>query len=111
MRLTEATVEQGYVLLHLTATAPTACCPRCAVSSSAIHSCYQRHLTDLPWGTRAVRFQLTVWKFVCRHPRCERRLFTERLPDLVATYARKTQRLITVLQPTFRMRCLIFTNI
>ena len=86
------------VRLQLTATAPTACCPSCAAPSSSVHSRYQRHLTDLPWGTLAVRIQLMVRKFVCRHPSCARRIFTERLPDLVATYARKTHRLVTVLQ-------------
>jgi transposase len=45
-----------------------------------------------------VRIQLIVRKFVCRHRACTRRIFTERLPDLVATYARKTHRLITVLR-------------
>jgi transposase len=39
-----------------------------------------------------------VRKFVCRHTACPRRIFTERLPDLVATYARKTHRLITALR-------------
>jgi transposase len=39
-----------------------------------------------------------VRKFVCRNPSCTRRIFTERLPDLAATYARKTQRLVTILQ-------------
>jgi transposase len=69
-----------------------------AVSSSSIHSRYQRHLTDLPWGMRLVRLQLTVRKFVCRNTTCTRRIFTERLPDLVAPAARKTDRLITVLR-------------
>jgi transposase len=68
------------------------------VPSSAIHSRYQRHPTDLPWGTRAVRLQLTVRKFVCRKATCTRRIFTERLPDLVVPYARKTQRFITALR-------------
>jgi transposase len=66
--------------------------------SSSIHSHYQRHLTDLSWGTRPVHIRLTVRKFVCQHPRCERRIFTERLPDLVAPSARKTMRLIAVLR-------------
>jgi transposase len=96
--LTEVTVVQAHVLLQLTATAPTACCPRCAVPSSAVHSRYQRQLTDLPWGTRAVHIRLTVRKFVCRQPTCARRIFTERLPDLVAPSARKTTRLIAVLR-------------
>jgi hypothetical protein len=45
-----------------------------------------------------VRLYLMVWKFICRHPNCARRIFTERLPDFVAPYARKTPRLIMVLQ-------------
>src|SRR6266511_4159722 len=98
VRLTKVTVAQEYVLLHLTATAPTACCPCCAVPSSSIHSRYQRHLTDLPWGPLAVRIQLRVRKFICRNSTCARRIFTERLPDFVATYARKTIRLVKALQ-------------
>jgi transposase len=98
VRLTKVTIEEASVQLELTATAPTAACPRCAVPSSSIHSRYQRHPTDLPWGTYVVRIQLTVRKFVCRNAACTRRIFTERLPDLLATYARKTHRLITVLR-------------
>jgi transposase len=55
-------------------------------------------LTDLPWGTRAVRIQLTVRKFRCRNRACGRRIFTERVPDLVAAYGRHTHRLATVLR-------------
>jgi transposase len=91
-------MEQTSVRLQFMATAPTATCPRCAVPSPAIHSRYQRHPTDLPWGTHAVHLQLTVRKFFCRNPSCTRRILTERLPDLVATYARKTHRLIMVLR-------------
>jgi transposase len=39
-----------------------------------------------------------VRKFVCRDSTCTRRIFTERLPDFVATYARKTCRLVKALQ-------------
>jgi transposase len=98
IRLLEVDVEDASVRLQLTTTAPTAACPCCAVSSSSIHSRYQRHLTDLPWGTCTVRIQLRVRQFVCQNPRCERRIFTEPLPELVAAYARKTRRLITVLR-------------
>jgi transposase len=92
LRLTEVTVEQVSVRRQLTATAATACCPCCTVPSSAVHSRYQRHLTDLPWGTRLVRIQLMVRTFVCRHLSCARRIVTEHLPELVAVYARKTNR-------------------
>src|SRR5215813_9113559 len=98
IRLTEITIEEESGRLQLTATAPTAGCPRCAVSSSSVHSRYQRHLTDLPWRTRAVRIQLTVRKFRCRNRACGRRIFTERVPDLVAAYGRHTHRLATALR-------------
>jgi transposase len=96
--LTKVTIVQNSVRLQLTASAPTACCPCCAGPSSAVHSRYQRHLTDLPWGALAVHIQLMVWTFICRNPGCTRRIFTERLPHLVAPSARKTHRLVTVLQ-------------
>jgi transposase len=98
VHLDKVTVEQDTVRLELTATAPHARCPWCAVSSSSIHSRYRRHLTDLPWAVRLVRIQLTVRKFVCRNTTCTRRIFTERLPDLVAPSARKTDRLIAILR-------------
>src|SRR5213594_3857657 len=98
VRLADLTVADEQLLLHLTATAATALCPRCAMPSASIHSRYQRHLTDVPWGSRSVRMQLTVRKFVCRNPDCARRVFTERLPDLVESYARKTTRLVRVLR-------------
>jgi transposase len=98
VHLDQVTVEQDTVRLELTATAPQARCPCCAVSSSSVHSRYQRHLTDLPWGVCLVRLQLTVRKFMCRNRACGRRIFTERLPDLVAPAARKTDRLTTVLR-------------
>src|SRR5262245_9466494 len=98
VRLTKVTIEEASVRLHLTATAPTAICPRRAVPSSSIHSRYRRHPTDLPWGTHTVRIQLPVRKFACRNATCTRRIFTERLPELVTAYARKTHRLITVLR-------------
>jgi transposase len=63
-----------------------------------VHSHYQRRLADLPWGALAVRLQLLVRKFVCRHVTCARRIFTERLPDVAAPYARKTMRLVNALR-------------
>jgi transposase len=98
VRLTHVAVEKASVQLQLTATAPTAACPLCGGLSASIHSRYRRCLTDLPWGTRVVRIHLMVRQFVCRHPHCARRIFTERLPELIAPYARKTPRFLMVLQ-------------
>jgi transposase len=95
--LTQVTVAQASGWLQLTAMAPAARGPGGAGPSSSIHSRYPRHLTDLPWGALAVRIQLMLRKFVCRHATCTRRIFTERLPDVVATSARQTCRLVNAL--------------
>jgi hypothetical protein len=92
------TIEKASVRLELTAAAATAACPGCAVPSPSVHRRDQRHLTDLPWGALAVHIHLMVRKFICRNVTCGRRIFTERLPDLVAVYARKTTRLTAVLR-------------
>src|SRR5688500_16818980 len=65
--------------------------------SEAMHSHYRRTIADLPWGGHTVRLLLRVRKFFCRQPTCARRIFTERLPRLVAPYARRTARLESVL--------------
>lgn len=86
------------LIIGLRSTAPTAVCPLCQRPSTRIHSHYQRHPTDLPWGDHAVRLVLRVRKFVCPTAICPRRIFTERLPTLVAPSARTTVRLTTLLQ-------------
>jgi transposase len=58
-----------------------------------VHSRYERRLADLPWGTWRVTWQLGVRKFFCDNPACPRQIFTERLPDVAAPWARRTARL------------------
>jgi len=98
VHLEAVTVEPETLQLQLKTTAPSACCPLCAAPSTRVHSRYQRHLTDLPWGSLSVRIRLTVRKFVCRTATCARHIFTERLPALVAVYARRTCRLVAALR-------------
>ena len=61
--------------------------------ATRVHSRYQRTLADLPWAHLSVRIQLQVRKLFCHTVDCARRIFTERLPDLVAPWARRTSRL------------------
>jgi hypothetical protein len=56
------------------------------------------HLDKVTVEQETAWLQLTVRKFVCQNPSCERHIFTERLPTFVAAYARKTQRLVTALR-------------
>jgi len=73
-------------------------CPECHQPSARIHSCYQRLVADLPCAGRNVILALTLRKFVCGTPTCPRKIFTERLPGLVESYARMTSRLIALMQ-------------
>ena len=70
----------------------------CGTWSETIHSLYQRTIADLPWGQQTVQLRLRVRKFFCRQPTCVRRIFTERLPRVVASYARRTVRLTEVVR-------------
>ena len=80
--------------LHVTSTQRLVPCPVCTVFTSRVHSRYTRTLADLPWGTARVRWQLRVRKFICANVQCPRRIFTERLPEVVAPWARRTPRLV-----------------
>ena len=77
----------------LTATQALVHCPVCRFPTQRIHSHYTRTIADLPWAHVRVVLQLGVRKFFCANGRCTRRIFTERLPQLLAPWARRTQRL------------------
>ena len=81
------------IVLSLRATRPGGACPLCGKFSGRIHSHYQRTLADLPWNRVAVLIHLHARKFFCDNCACERRIFTEPLPELARHYAHKTRRL------------------
>ena len=74
-------------------TAPEARCPLCDGRSVQVHSRYRRVLADLPWMWCAVRLELQTRRFFCQNPECGRKIFTERVPSVVAPYTRRTIRL------------------
>jgi transposase len=77
----------------------TSCpCPICSLPSSAIHSYYRRHPIELPCAGRIVKLILCVKKFFCRTESCLRKIFTERLPELIEPSSRLTTRLRTLIQ-------------
>jgi transposase len=80
----------------VTTTSENAECPLCRRLSARIHSRYVRAVADLPWMGCAVRLELHVRRFFCADPECVRQIFTERLPTVVAPYARRTTRLTDV---------------
>src|SRR5919202_5271057 len=98
LRLDRVTIGADEILATLVATQPRSACPVCGHLARSVHSTYQRTLADLPWGRCPVRLHLVVRKFFGRVPDCPRRVFTERLPTLVAPYARRTTRLAEILR-------------
>ena len=77
---------------------PDAVCPYCGQRSSRIHSYYARTIQDLPISEYSVCLRVRIRRFRCLNPGCCKRTFTERLPQLVASYAHKTLRLSLALQ-------------
>jgi transposase len=96
--LKDARFTDHEMVAVLRSTALAACCPLCGASSSSVHSRYRRAPTDLPWGGHPVKLILCVRKFFCRAPSCAQRIFTERLPEVIAPYSRTTARLTTLLR-------------
>lgn len=70
----------------------TARCPLCGEPAVRVHSRYMRALTDLPWATLTVRLQARVRKFFCDNDACPRKIFGERLEDVTADHAQRTER-------------------
>ncbi len=81
------------VTVAVQAIAASCPCPSCQTPAMRIHSHYGRTVADLPWADRVVRLLLHVRKFFCDNATCPRKIFTERLPALVAPSARHTVRL------------------
>src|SRR5262245_11384843 len=73
-------------------------CPDCGQLTRRVHSRYDRCVADLPWQGCAVRFRLRSRRWFCGNPACPRRIFTERLPAVVAPRARRTARLAAVVE-------------
>lgn len=93
LKIEKVTYTTQAITLHLAMRRAHAQCPQCQQVAPKIHNRYQRSLADLPWAGMAVRLRVTARKFFCRNEQCPRRIFCERLPELAASYARRTLRL------------------
>jgi transposase len=93
MAITSVHPTELTLTINLVCSDPTACCPLCHQPSERVHSRYNRKVADVPCGGRRVLLLLTVRKYICHTDYCPRSIFTERLPELVLSYARMTNRL------------------
>jgi len=98
MVLGHVEISEAQLTVEVISTQPCARCPGCGNLSDAVHCQYQRTVHDVPCGGRSVVLQLCVRKFFCRVPTCPRKVFAERLPDLVQPWARVSNRLFAELK-------------
>lgn len=89
----ELNVEQRQIRVWMESIQPTVHCPICAHAAYRVHSFYERTLADLSWAEYQLVIKLTVGKFFCDHAPCFRRIFTERIAEVMAPWAQRTQRL------------------
>ncbi len=72
-------------------------CPSCHHPSTRRHSTYERQIADLPSGGLRVELHARVRRFFCTQPDCPQRIFSERLPNVVKPYGRRSERLNAVM--------------
>src|SRR6202162_3639024 len=98
MVLGQVEISEAQLTVEVISTQPCARCPGCGTPSEAVHCQYQRTVHDVPCGGRNVVLQLGVRKFFCRTVTCQRKVFAERLPELVQPWARVSNRLLEELK-------------
>ena len=96
LRLDEIAIDSDGVTITATSCQTRVLCPSCRHASSREHSRYTRRPADLPIAGRRLRLQLNVRRFFCDNSACQQRTFVERLPNVVRTCARRTERLTEV---------------
>jgi transposase len=97
IRLEKIIQHSRSLTLVVSTTQPRPECPRCHRPSSRVHSYYTRTVADLPWHGVAVKLELRTRRLRCRNSLCTKRVFCERLPRVVTSYARQTVRLTEAL--------------
>src|SRR5712692_2640646 len=92
MQVSHIQITENSIVVEIVATSPTSRCPLCSEASESIHCHYRRVLRDVPCSGRRVQLFLTVRKFYCRNPLCQRKVFAERIPTFMEPLARMTIR-------------------
>ena len=99
VRVQFARPRGNLITLVVNTISPHSSCPCCQKPSRTVHSRYTRRVADLPWQGVSVLLELQARRFRCTNSLCPRLIFCERLPSVVATYARRTVRLHAALEP------------
>lgn len=77
---------------------PVGICPDCGRQSRHRHGWHNRRLQDLPVQGQVVKIKLALNRWQCRHRKCGRRTFTDRLPEIASPYTRRTERMAEIVR-------------
>src|SRR5258708_27123809 len=92
MVIGQVEISAAQLSVEVISTQPFAHCPGCGNASDYVHCQYQRTVRDVPCGGRNMVLRLSVRKFCCRTATCPRKVFAERLPELVQQQNLRTLR-------------------
>jgi transposase len=90
LRVDRVFLKGAGVRIEAGTTSAHAPCPGCGTRSGRVHSRYPRRLADTGIGGRQVLLVLTVRRFFCDQPGCERKTFVEQVPGLTTRHGRHT---------------------
>ena len=88
-------IDESRVAIKVSSVHAMAKCPYCDHESNKVNTSYYRKPADLPCAGHVMVLQMKVRSFFCENEDCEYRTFAERFPEVVAPYARRTERLAT----------------
>lgn len=86
-------IKDTQIILRISSSQQSVCCPFCGQPSKKIHSRYQREIQDIPIQEKQTILLLEVRKMFCLNNVCERTTFAETF-DFVPPKGKKTERLI-----------------
>ncbi len=75
--ITRVRLDGATLFLDAEGEGDTAPCPSCGGACWRVHDRYRRSPLALPWRGFAVRLAVTVRRFCCDHPGCQRKTFAE----------------------------------
>lgn len=87
-------IEDNQIEFEIVSVKNSCTCPFCGMTSSRIHSIYQREIQDLPLHNKQTILLVRTRKMFCENPDCQATTFAERHP-FVAKNRKKTDRLVT----------------
>src|SRR2546430_1686512 len=105
VRQVQVDESESWVKIEVVSTQSGGRCPLCGQRSTSVHTKYWRRLGDLPWCGLRVELHLQVHKYFCKVPTCQRRIFTERLPEVTRPHGRQTRKVRQIYLQPQRAQC------